>query len=219
LECRLPDALPVAKEECARVVTECSRKLITLANQQGVTPLRFYCETILDPDRMEQTIAIVEGLAYTFTISWPKPAGALVPGFKVRCGGNTAKAVPSPSLLRSLIALCNYFQVPLKFTAGLHHSLRHFDDATKTSMHGFLNIFTAGVLVHTRFLTGDAIQLVIEDEEATDFRFDENTMQWRNVRPVTIDEIQTARRNVVTSFGSCSFDEPRDGLRALGLIP
>ena len=35
---------------------------------------------------------------------------------------------------------------------------------------------------------------------------------------VTAEQVATARGAVLTSFGSCSFSEPRDDLRAAGLI-
>jgi hypothetical protein len=36
---------------------------------------------------------------------------------------------------------------------------------------------------------------------------------------VTLREIDEARRQFIKSFGSCSFDEPVEDLRALGLMP
>jgi len=43
-------------------------------------------------------------------------------------------------------------------------------------------------------------------------------LRWKTYRAKTA-QIEAARREFITSFGSCSFDEPRDDLRALGLIP
>jgi len=40
---------------------------------------------------------------------------------------------------------------------------------------------------------------------------------WREYS-ASADEIARARRSVLTSFGSCSFSEPRDDLRALGFF-
>jgi hypothetical protein len=138
-------------------------------------------------------------------------------GFKRRCGGLEAPAFPPPEQVASAIAACRDVNVPLKFTAGLHHPIRHFNAGVKTHMHGFINVFVAGVLAHARGLSAEQIQAIIEDEDARSFRFDDAGLCWKDKRATT-REIATARQVAVTSFGSCSFDEPRDDLRALGWL-
>ncbi|HXG09880.1 MAG TPA: hypothetical protein VNK04_08840 [Gemmataceae bacterium] len=137
-------------------------------------------------------------------------------GFKLRTGGLHASAVPAVADVSFVLTACCRNRVPLKFTAGLHHPLRHFDAGLQTKMHGFLNIFVAGVLAHARRLDEDQVRPIIEDEDAGHFGFDDDGLHWKDLRAAT-EEIVTARR-WVTSFGSCSFDEPRDDLRALGLL-
>ena len=54
-------------------------------------------------------------------------------------------------------------------------------------------------------------------QAARAFVFDERGFHWRDAA-ATADEVAAARHKAGGSFGSCSFDEPRDDLRALGLL-
>jgi hypothetical protein len=135
-------------------------------------------------------------------------------GFKLRTGGVTASAFPTSEQIAFTIAQCRDKQVPLKFTAGLHHPIRHFNQSVDTKMHGFINVFAAGVLAHTSGLTEQQIERILEDEEAGDFVFTDDSLRWRDVRAAT-DQIASIRQKYLISFGSCSFDEPRDDLRAM----
>ena len=113
---------------------------------------------------------------------------------------------------------CRDTWVQMKFTAGLHHPIRHWDPALETHVHGFLNIFAAGVLAHVRKLDETRVLEIIEDEDADHFAFDAEGFRWQDVRATT-QEISWARQMAVTSFGSCSFDEPRGDLVRLGWLP
>ncbi len=84
-------------------------------------------------------------------------------------------------------------------------------------MHGFINVFVAGVLAHARRLSEEDLQRVLADEDAASFVFTDDGLRWRDWHASTA-EIAAARSDFVTSFGSCSFDEPRDDLRALGWL-
>jgi hypothetical protein len=139
-------------------------------------------------------------------------------GIKLRCGGAAAAAVPSCEDVAAAIALCRDSRVPLKFTAGLHHPIRHHDASLNAPMHGFLNVFGAGALALADALRPDQICRVLEDEDAADFVFDGEGFRWKEWR-ATVEQIQATRRRLVLSFGSCSFDEPRDDLWAMGLLP
>jgi hypothetical protein len=83
-------------------------------------------------------------------------------------------------------------------------------------MHGFLNVFGAGVLAYARGLNAEQLLPIVQEEDPAAFRFDDTGFQWRDVR-ASIEEIVTARQRVI-AFGSCSFEEPRDDLHALGLL-
>jgi hypothetical protein len=136
-------------------------------------------------------------------------------GFKFRTGGMEASAFPSPFDLAHAIAACQAVHVPMKFTAGLHHPLRHFNLSVQTKMHGFINVFVAGVLAVARRLTADQLLPIIEDEDPASFQFDDKGLRWKD-HGATVAEITEARKQGVLSFGSCSFDEPREDLRRLG---
>jgi hypothetical protein len=138
-------------------------------------------------------------------------------GIKLRCGGVEASDFPTPEDLAFSMALCRDRGLRLKFTAGLHHPIRRHDRGLQTKMHGFVNVFGAGILARARQLTELNIRAVLEEEQASHFGFNEIGFGWKEYH-VLIDEIIAARRDFVVSFGSCSFDEPRDDLRAMGLL-
>lgn len=139
-------------------------------------------------------------------------------GFKLRCGGVSHDAFPSAEAVAQVIAQCRDGDVPLKFTAGLHHPFPVFDDGLRTQMHGFLNVFLAGVLARSADLSVHDLQGVLEEKDARQFSFGEEDVGWNDAR-ATLADVRLARQHSVLSFGSCSFDEPRDDLRAMRLLP
>lgn len=138
-------------------------------------------------------------------------------GFKLRTGGVEASAFPSPEQIAYVINASYENQLPLKFTAGLHHPFRHFNETVKTKMHGFLNVFGAGVLLYGNDLLEQDLIDILSDEDAENFKFDDNNLRWKEFKsPVKV--IENARKNFVISYGSCSFDEPREDLINLKLM-
>ncbi len=151
--------------------------------------------------------------AATATIEALSGSGA---GFKLRTGGVTANAFPDGAQIAHTLVTAARHRVPIKFTAGLHHPVRLFHESVGTKMHGFLNVLGAGVLAAEHRWSEAQTQEMLAEEEAGSFRFDDEMMRWRDWK-ITTARIR-ARRRLVTSLGSCSFDEPRDDLRALGLL-
>jgi hypothetical protein len=137
-------------------------------------------------------------------------------GLKIRCGGPTAGAFPSPSEVGRAIAACRDAGIRLKCTAGLHHPVRRLDPSLDVMSHGFLNVLGAAVLAHARGLDLPAIEACVSEEEAGAFSFDDG-LSWRG-ETATAAEVRAARLELATGFGSCSFEEPRDDLVALGLL-
>jgi len=107
-------------------------------------------------------------------------------------------------------------QLPIKFTAGLHHPLRQYREEVQTKMHGFLNVLGAAVLAAEHQWDAHQTSIMLEDEDADSFSFTQDFFAWREWK-IDTERLQYRRRFVV-SFGSCSFDEPREDLRTLGLL-
>lgn len=137
-------------------------------------------------------------------------------GFKLRTGGVTADAFPvSAQIARALVATAKH-RVPIKFTAGLHHPVRQFHQSVGTKMHGFLNVLGAGVLAAEHDWSEAQTVEMLEEEDASSFAFADHSFSWGDWK-IRTERIAVHRR-LMTSLGSCSFDEPRDDLRTLGLF-
>ncbi len=127
-------------------------------------------------------------------------------GAKVRCGGLTADAVPPPAEIASFIALAREEGVPYKATAGLHHPIRHFNEAAGFTMHGFLNVLLAALRARQGW-NADQLEAVIAGEDAAQLQLD-----------ATPTEIDAMRRENFVAYGSCSFAEPIEDLQKLGML-
>ena len=138
-------------------------------------------------------------------------------GFKLRCGGVEAHMFPPVEHIAHAISACGEAGVSMKFTAGLHHPVRHYNESVKTKMYGFFNIFIGGMIAHKFSLGIDTLITVLLDEDPENFKFDENGLSWKNYS-ISNSEIQKYRKEYFVSYGSCSFDEPREDLQQLGLL-
>ena len=118
---------------------------------------------------------------------------------KVRCGGSVLPNVPA---LAEFVQACRRLEVPFKATAGLHQPLRHGDE------HGFLNLLAAAAF-------GDEEE-ALADEDPGSFEVSSESFRWRD-REAAPHELSRARELFV-SFGSCSAQEPIDGLLELGML-
>jgi hypothetical protein len=139
------------------------------------------------------------------------------PGFKLRCGGTEAAAFPTTQQVAFVLERARAHAVPIKLTAGLHHPLHHLDRELGVMMHGFLNVLVGAVLGATHHLEEDALREILETTDVNLFAFDNTGVSWGDLS-ADEGEIGACRHGVVLSFGSCSFDEPRDHLRALRLL-
>jgi hypothetical protein len=127
---------------------------------------------------------------------------------KLRTGGLDPSQFPSADQVAAFITGCLDREVAFKCTAGLHNAVRHTAPDTGFEHHGFLNM-----LVATRAsLDGasqDEVAAVLEDRDGATLA----------ARAGELSEDQAAgTRKWFTSFGSCSIDEPRHDLTALGLL-
>jgi len=141
---------------------------------------------------------------------------------KIRTGGETADKFPAPESVVEFIRLCVAANVPFKATAGLHHPLRsvhrftYQPESTSGIMHGFVNVFMAAAFLRAGMEAQLAAQL-LEEQSAEAFHFDLDGVSWRQHRLSRL-EIAAARQGFAVSFGSCSFTEPIDDLRAQHLL-
>ena len=140
-----------------------------------------------------------------------------ISGYKIRCGGVESFQFPPTEYLAKAISESAKSKVPLKFTAGLHHAVRHYNDSVSTKMHGFLNVFGATLLAHNTDLETADIQTLLEDENADHFLFTDKHFSWMD-NSISLEEINILRSLYVTSFGSCSFEEPIEDLQELNLL-
>ena len=159
-------------------------------------------------DRADQTIALLAEFN----------SGADFPifGYKLRTGGVTADAFPTSTQIANVLVTPAMHQLPIKFTAGLHHPIRQYRDEVQTKMHGFLNVLGAAVLATEHRWNANETASMLEDENVDSFSFTDDFFAWREWR-IDAKRLQY-RRQFVVSFGSCSFNEPRDDLRALKLL-
>lgn len=137
-------------------------------------------------------------------------------GIKLRMGGTAPGAFPSISMVADVLAMVRDNQVPIKFTAGLHHALRHWNSDLGFHMHGFINVLMAALFAHACRLPPKNIEAILADERSKDFDFNGNVARWLGL-PIRAELIEELRQLVV-GFGSCSVDEPLDDLRTLGWV-
>ncbi len=133
---------------------------------------------------------------------------------KLRCGGVTPDLVPGVERLAHAVAVCADADAPFKATAGLHHPFRNVDEAVGATMHGFVNLFGAATLALANGFDRDAIADVLDDADASHFALGDD-FTWRG-HTVGASGVHEARQRRALSYGSCSFDEPREDLQALG---
>ena len=119
---------------------------------------------------------------------------------KIRCGG---ARIPPVDEVAAFVRGCRERQIVFKATAGLHHAY-----PTTEGEHGFLNLLAAAVFG--------------EEEDALraprgSFSLDDEAFRWGG-RAATADDVARTRRTLFHSIGSCSFFEPVDELRALGML-
>ena len=130
---------------------------------------------------------------------------------KVRCGGATPDLFPSPAELAAFVLGCRDLGLRFKATAGLHHPIRD------GIVHGFLNLLAAAVLAHAEGAGERELIAVLLEEDASAFGVTEAAFTAAG-RSFDADQVAAARAELFVGYGSCSFSEPVDDLRALQVI-
>jgi hypothetical protein len=184
-----------------------------LADPPGVSLLPFF-EVSLLGDEVVQRVGRAAGAvaAASHEIDPHRRAG-----LKIRCGGLDASAVPTVDAVAAAVTACRDVSLPMKATQGLHHPVRHHDPVLDTTIHGFLNLFAASLLAAAHRLDQATIGEIVAEEDPQAFTVTECELRWQDLSADT-QHIAGGRQTAITSFGSCSFSEPRDDLRELGLL-
>ncbi|TYP93911.1 hypothetical protein LX73_1627 [Fodinibius salinus] len=138
-------------------------------------------------------------------------------GYKLRCGGIEADMFPSVQQVSFALTEARKNNVALKATAGLHHPVRHYADSVQTKMHGFLNVFGGAMLGYAHDLSASELSEIISEEDPEQFIFTDDGFEWNDLH-ISTDDINELREVALISYGSCSFDEPREDLQNLGLM-
>jgi hypothetical protein len=126
---------------------------------------------------------------------------------KFRTGGLSDDLFPTSSQLASCIEASLDRELPFKCTAGLHHAVRHRDEASGFEHQGFLN-----VLLATRTsLDGGGPEEVARVLDETDGASVAS-------RLMADPDVAARTRRWFTSFGSCSVLEAHEDLVELGLL-
>ncbi len=181
--------------------------------------------------KIENTVAgMPEGVEAYFEISTGEPFVDLVTALalagqyaKIRTGGVTNDDFPSSRDIIRFVRTCMAANVPFKATAGLHHPIKCFKpltyapDAPEGSMHGFLNTLLMTAFARESFRPS-LLEELMEEEFEEVFSFSEGGVAWRSEYFLTASHLRLLRTRGMHSFGSCSFDEPIEDLRAMGLL-
>jgi hypothetical protein len=145
----------------------------------------------------------------------PLPEGG---GWKLRTGGLTPDAIPPGAAVARFLLLAAEADRPVKFTAGLHQPLPHFDPGVGARVFGFLNVFSAALAAFSgQGVAGDLEQLLALDRQE-EFDFTPESFRAGKLS-FHRDVIARLRAGRIISFGSCSFLEPVEYLESHGYLP
>lgn len=142
---------------------------------------------------------------------------------KIRAGGITADEFPPTRAIVRFIRTCLAANVAFKATAGLHHPIRCFKpltyeaNAPQGTMNGFLNLFLATGFARAGYKP-TLLEEILEDEFEESFEFTESGVAWHDDYFLSAWQLSFLREKSISSFGSCSFDEPIADLREIGLL-
>ncbi len=141
---------------------------------------------------------------------------------KIRTGGLTPEAIPTTAQVARFLVRAAALRVPFKATAGLHHPFRssfpltYEPSSPRAVMHGFVNLFLAAAFAWEG-MTESSLACVLDAVSPADFVFGPRFVRFRDA-VTDVAQIAAARAAFALGFGSCSFDEPFEGLQAEGLL-
>lgn len=209
LEIKIPDELLSGHKES--YVTEFINRISDEVIKNLSEDTFFFLEGNTNDDWKDNIKKLINGIYHHNLIIYYNA------GFKLRTGGIKPDMFPSSEIISHSIKECIDRNVKIKFTAGLHHPFRNYDYELRTFMHGFINVFSAGLIAYRHNLSINGMNDILNDENGNNFVFSMNCFSWKDWK-ICIEEIELARANLMISFGSCSFDEPIGDLKKLKLL-
>ncbi|MGD9902216.1 MAG: hypothetical protein AB7U83_02005 [Vicinamibacterales bacterium] len=135
---------------------------------------------------------------------------------KVRTGGMTPEAFPTPDVVAGFLAAVVERGVPFKATAGLHHAVRgtyrltYAADSGDAPMFGYLNVLFATAALRAGHPLATARDLLAATASSS-LVFADDAATWNGVS-LPVATLEETRAHGLLSFGSCSFREPADEL-------
>jgi len=127
--------------------------------------------------------------------SWPK----------LRCGGLSGENFPSIEEVADFLSVINAGAASFKATAGLHNAVRHTDEKTGFTHHGFLNLLIAV----SRLIAGGDVHEALGSTDSKALAEEATALSEHEALSV---------RGVFASYGSCSLTDPVADLEELGLL-
>jgi hypothetical protein len=127
--------------------------------------------------------------------SWPK----------LRCGGLSGENFPSIEEVADFLSVINAGAASFKATAGLHNAVRHTDEETGFTHHGFLNLLIAV----SRLMAGGDVHEALRSTDGKALAEEATALSEHEALSV---------RGVFASYGSCSLTDPVTDLEELGLL-
>ncbi|WP_343063749.1 hypothetical protein [Haloechinothrix aidingensis] len=128
--------------------------------------------------------------------SWPK----------VRCGGQSSENFPGVDELADFFSVVSTVSgASFKATNSLHRAVRHTDETTGFTHHGFLNLLVASA----RCLAGKDVHEALASTDAEALASDAAALSGPAAKAV---------RQLFASYGSATFDDAARELTELGLL-
>ena len=131
-------------------------------------------------------------------------AGSIA-GAKVRTGGISPELYPSVEDLARFIHCCAISNLQFKATAGMHHPWRNYNESVGVYEFGFLAVLYATAAAKFHDATPEGIADILQSDEV-------------DLDSCTEEMLELVRAELFCSFGSCSIDDPRTDLQAMGLL-
>ncbi len=219
---------------------DAGRKTIDAFNRAHLTPTagrapgRAAVESVeLKPSGAEEIARAArafEGLEVFCELSHktdPGPLMAAVAAYggraKLRAGGETADAFPTPAEVLRFVRAAERTGVPFKATAGLHHPLRgeyrltKAKDGPQATMHGFVNVFLTAAWIAVEGMDEEEALALLEERNPKAISFTDDEVRWRE-RRLAAGTLKAIRSKFALSCGSCSLADPVRGLKSMKML-